>query len=79
MCLLIASDSFRFERTFVYVGFNTQNVKIVVEKQTRMHLSVINLKIKIIHDLQDFVLSLTPKNENLEITEILQERHNTEI
>ena len=44
-----------------------------------MHLSVINLKIKIIRDFQDFVLSLTPKNENLEITEILQECHNTEI
>ena len=51
----------------------------MVKKQTRMHLSVINLKIKIIRDFQDFVLSLTPKNENLEITEILQERFNTEI
>ena len=44
-----------------------------------MYLRVINMKIKIIGDFQDFVLNLTPKNENLEITEILQERHNTEI
>ena len=51
----------------------------MVKKQNRMHLSVINLKIKIIRDFQDFVLSLTPKNENFEITEILKERHNTEI
>ena len=54
-----------------YVSFNTQKVRIVVKKQTRMDLSIINLKIKIIRDFQVSVLSLTPKNENLEITEIL--------
>ena len=34
-------------------------------------------KIKFFCDFWVFVLSPTPKNENSEITEILQKRHNT--
>ena len=44
-----------------------------------MYLSVINPKIKISHDFRVFVLSPIPKNENSEITEILQKGHNTEM
>ena len=36
-------------------------------------------KKKISCDFQVFLLSPIPKNENLEIKEILQKRHNTEI
>ena len=81
MCLLIASNFSRFIKLspLLFMSILTLKKSIVVEKQTRMHSSVINLKIKIIHDFQGFLLSLTPKNENLEITEILQECHNTEI
>ena len=82
MCLLRASDSSRFIKLsqFLFMSvLKNQKVKIVVKKQTRMHLSVINLNIKIIRYFQVFVLGLTPKNENLEITETLQKRHNTEI
>ena len=64
---------------FVYVSFNTKTVKIMVKKQIRMHLNVINPKIKIFSDFWVFVLSLIPKNENSEITEILQKRHNTKM
>ena len=64
---------------FVYVSFNIKTVKIMVKKQIRMHLNVINPKIKIFSDFWVFVLSLIPKNENSEITEILQKRHNTKM
>ena len=67
LCLLIACNSSRFIKLspfFFYVSFNTQKVIIVVEKRNRMYLSVINLKIKIIRDFQDFVLkALHPKTK----------------
>ena len=44
-----------------------------------MFLKFADPKIKIFHDFWVFVLSPIPKNENSEITEILQKRHNTEI
>ena len=64
---------------FVYVSFNTQIVKIVVKKQIHLYVSVINPKIKTFRDFRVFVLSPIPKNENSEITEILQKGHNTEM
>ena len=63
---------------FFYFNFNAQKVEIVIEKQIRMRLNVIDPKIKIFRDFRVFVLSPTPKNENSEITEILQKRYNTE-
>ena len=59
---------------FVYFSFSTQKVKIVIKKQVHIHLNFINPKTKIIRDFRGFVLSPIPKNENLEITEILQKR-----
>ena len=51
---------------------NTQNpFDIAWEEKTK--------KIKILRDFRVFVLSPTPKNENSEITEILQKLYNTEI
>ena len=63
----------------VYFSFNAQNVEIVIEKQIHMHLNFIDPKIKIFRGFWLFVLSPIPKNEILEITEILQKRHDTEI
>ena len=51
----------------------------MIEKQIHMYLNFADLKIDIFRDLRVFVLSPIPKNENSEITEILQKRHNTEI
>ena len=80
ICLLRVSDSSRFYKWILFfVNFYTQKVKIVMKKQNLMHLSVINSKIKIFCDFWVFFLSLIPKNENSEITEILQKHHNTEI
>ena len=69
MCLLRASDSSGIRKlsTFFYVSFNTQKVKIATKKQTHIHLSVINPRIKAFRDFWVFVLSLIPKNENSEI------------
>ena len=44
-----------------------------------MHLNFIDPKIKIFRDFQVFVLSPISKNENSEITEILQKDQNTEM
>ena len=44
-----------------------------------MYLKFADPKIRTVHDFWVFVLSPIPKNENSEITEILQKRHNTEI
>ena len=44
-----------------------------------MHLDIKDPKTKIFRDFQVFVFSTVPINENLEITEILQKCHNTEI
>ena len=64
---------------FICFSFNAEKVQIVVEKQIHMHLNSIDPKIKIFCDFRVFVLSPIPKNENSEITEILQKHHNTEI
>ena len=64
---------------FRHVSFNTQKVKIVIKKQVHIHLSFIDPKIKIFRDFWVFILSSIPKNENSEITEILQKGHNTEM
>ena len=64
---------------FVYLSFNSQIVKIVVKKQIHMYLSVINPKIKTFRNFRIFVLSPISKNENSEITEILQKCDNTEM
>ena len=66
LCLLIASDSSRFIKLspFLFMSVSTLKVIIVVEKRNCMHLSVINLKVKIIRDFQDFVLkALHPKTK----------------
>ena len=44
-----------------------------------MYLNFADLKIDIFRDFRVFVLSPIPKNENSEITEILQKRYNTKI
>ena len=44
-----------------------------------MHLNIIDPKVKIFRDFRVFVLSSIPKNENSEITEILQKGRNTEM
>ena len=44
-----------------------------------MHLNFLDPNIEIFSDFRVFIISLTAKNENLEITEILQKRPNTEI
>ena len=62
-----------------YVSFNTQKIKIVIEKQVHIHLSFIGPKIKIFRDFRDFVLRPILKNENPEIKEILQKGRNTEM
>ena len=49
------------------------------EKQIHMYLNFADLKIDIFRDFRVFVLSPISKNENSEITEILQKCHNTEI
>ena len=54
--------------SFCYVSFHTQKVKIVIKKKVHIHLSFTDPKIKIFRDSPVFVLSLTPKNENSEIT-----------
>ena len=71
--------TFLIESVFAYVSSNSQTVEIVVKTQIHMHWSLINPKIKIFRDFRVFVLSPTPKNENSEITEILQKRQNTEM
>ena len=71
--------TYQIEPVFTYVSFNTQTVKIVVKTHIHMHWSLTNLKIKIFREFRVFVLSPTPKNENSEITEILQKRQNTEM
>ena len=64
---------------FCYISFNNQKVKIVIKEQFHIHLSFIDPKIKIFRDFWVFILSSIPKNENSEITEILQKGHNTEM
>ena len=64
---------------FVYVSFNTQIVKIVVKKPIHMYVSFANLKIRNFRDFRVFILNPIPKNENREITGILQKGHNTEM
>ena len=44
-----------------------------------MHLKFVDTKIKIFRDFQVFVLRPIPKNENSEISEILQKCHGTVI
>ena len=44
-----------------------------------MLLNFVDPKIEIFRDFRVFVLRPIPKNENSEITEILQKRHNTVI
>ena len=44
-----------------------------------MHLKFVGPKIEIFRDFWVFVLRAMPKNENSEISEILQKRHNTVI
>ena len=56
----------------VYFSFNAQKVEILIEIQIHMHLNFIDPKIKISRDFRVFVLSPIPKNENSEVTEILQ-------
>ena len=51
----------------------------MIEKQIHMYLNFADLKIDIFRDFRVFVLSPIPKNENSEITEILQKRYNTKI
>ena len=64
---------------FLFLSFNAQKVEIVIEKQIDMHLNFIDQKTKLFRDFWISVLSSIPKNENWQITEILQKRHNTEI
>ena len=47
--------------------------------QIHMYLNFADPKIKIFRDFWVFVLSPIPKNENPEITELLQKSHNTEM
>ena len=61
------------------VSFNTQKVEIVIKKQAHMHLNFIDPKIKIFCYFRVFILRPIPKNENPEITEILQKGHNTKM
>ena len=70
---------FFFVCLFVYSSFNAQNVEIVIEKQIHMYLNFIDPKIQIFRDFWVFVLSPISKDEILEIMEILQKRHDTEI
>ena len=63
----------------VFLSFNAQKVEIVIEKQIHMHLNFIDQKTKLFRDFRISVLSSIPENENWQITEILQKRHNTEI
>ena len=42
-----------------------------------MHLNLADSKIEFFRDFRVFVLRPIPKNENSEILEILQKRHNT--
>ena len=44
-----------------------------------MHLNFVVPKIEIFCDFRVFTLGPIPENENLEIAEILQKRHNTVI
>ena len=62
-----------------FFNFNAQKVEIVIEKQIHMHLNFIDQKTKLFRDFRISVLSSIPENENWQITEILQKRHNTEI
>ena len=64
---------------FVFFSFKAQKVEIVMKKQIHTHFNFLDPKIKISHDFQVFVLRPIPKNENMEITEILQKRRDTEI
>ena len=70
---------FLFVCLFVYSSFNAQNVEIVIEKQIHMYLNFIDPKIQIFRDFWVFVLGPISKDEILEIMEILQKRHDTEI
>ena len=69
----------QFKDVIFLVSFNTQKVKIVINKQVHIYLSFIDPKIKIFCDFQVFVLSPIPKNQNSEIMEILQKGLNTEM
>ena len=51
----------------------------MIKKQIHMYLKFANLKIEILRDFRVFILSDIPKNENSEITEIVQKSHNTEM
>ena len=44
-----------------------------------MHLNFVEGKIEIFRDFRVFILRPIPNNENSEISEILQKRHNTVI
>ena len=57
---------------FLLCQFTTQKVKIVIKKQVHIYLSFIDPKIKIFRNFRVFILGSIPKNENSEITEILQ-------
>ena len=63
---------------FFFFRFNVQKVEILIEKQIHMHLNFIDPKVKIFRDFRVFVFRTILKNENSEITEILQKRYNTE-
>ena len=83
-CFLRASDPSRFIKLslvvlVVYFSFKTQKVEIEIEKYIHIYLNIIDPKIKIFRDFRVFVLRPIPKNENLEISEILQKCHNTVI
>ena len=64
---------------FAYISFNTHITIILGKNQIHMYVSVINLKIKIFRYFRVFILSTIPKNENPEITGILQKGHNIEM
>ena len=64
---------------FLFLSFNAQKVEIVIEKQIHMDLNFIDQKTKLFRDFWISALSSIPKNENWQITEILQKHHNTEI
>ena len=44
-----------------------------------VYLNLADPQIKIFRDFRGFIFSPIPKNENLEITEILQKGHNAEM
>ena len=64
---------------FCLFYFNPQKNKTVIRKQFHIHLSFINPKRNIFLDLQVIFFIPLPQKETTEISEILQERHHTEI